>query len=447
MISVLKTVQQVASMQQSDPRSNPAADAAPEQPDAQSNGSEIKFHISGKRQNGGVIALCLVALCLLIAVTTILTVIICRSAIVTSKSGRLSLVIGSKKNVNPFAPSSAANTSVTGESSPPQLDINDPPEVITTSPVENDGVLSTPEIAKRIRSSVVSILVSNARQSALASGIIMTQDGFIITNNHVVAGMTTITVVLSDGTQYDASLIGRDESSDLAVVKIAAEGLKPATFGNSDALEVGDRAVVVGTPYSLSLSGTTTQGIISAINRDLIIGNRSITLIQTDASINPGNSGGPLVNQYGQVVGITSLKIGEEFEGLGFAIPMNTAKPILEELITSGHVKGNPALGISGRFLADSEAAANSLPVGLYVTAVDPKSSAARNGLAVGDVITRMDGFAIPDLAAFINVKNAHEIGDTLLLTVYRDTNLYDRLPGSLYEISVTLMDESLLNN
>lgn len=447
MISVLKSIQQVASMHQSDPHSKSAADTAPDMPDEQPCSSEIKFHICGKRQNGGVIALCLVALFLLIAVTTIFTVIICRSAIVTSKSGRLSLVIGSQKNVNPFAPSSAAVTSVPVESAPPQLDINDPPEVITTSPVESDGVLSTPEIAKRIRPSVVSILVSNARQSGLASGIIMTQDGFIITNNHVVAGMTTITVVLSDGTQYDALLIGRDESSDLAVVKIAAEGLKPATFGNSDALEVGDRAVVVGTPYSLSLSGTTTQGIISAINRDLIIENRSITLIQTDASINPGNSGGPLVNEYGQVVGITSLKVGEEFEGLGFAIPMNTAKSILEELITSGHVKGKPALGINGRFLEASEAAANSLPVGLYVTAVDPKSSAAWNGLTVGDVITRIDGLSIPDLAAFINAKNAHEVGDVLVLTVYRDTNLYDRLPGSLYEISVTLMDESLLNS
>ena len=437
MISVSKSIQQVASMHQSDPHSKSAADTAPDMPDEQPCSSEIKFHICGKRQNGGVIALCLVALFLLIAVTTIFTIIICRSAIVTSKSGRLSLVIGSQKNVNPFAPSSAAVTSVPVESAPPQLDINDPPEVITTSPVESDGVLSTPEIAKRIRPSVVSILVSNARQSGLASGIIMTQDGFIITNNHVVAGMTTITVVLSDGTQYDALLIGRDESSDLAVVKIAAEGLKSATFGNSD----------VGTPYSLSLSGTTTQGIISAINRDLIIENRSITLIQTDASINPGNSGGPLVNEYGQVVGITSLKVGEEFEGLGFAIPMNTAKSILEELITSGHVKGKPALGINGRFLEASEAAANSLPVGLYVTAVDPKSSAAWNGLTVGDVITRIDGLSIPDLAAFINAKNAHEVGDVLVLTVYRDTNLYDRLPGSLYEISVTLMDESLLNS
>ena len=434
-------------MHLSDPHSKSAADTVPDMPDEQPCSSEIKFHISGKRQNGGVIALCLVALFLLIAVTTIFAVIICRSAIVTSKSGRLSLVIGGQKNVNPFAPSSPAVTAAPGESSSPQLDINDPPEVITTSPVENDGVLSTPEIAKRIRPSVVSILVSNARQSGLASGIIMTQDGFIITNSHVVAGMTAITVVLSDGTQYNASLIGRDESSDLAVVKIAAEGLKPATFGNSDVLEVGDRAVVVGTPYSLSLSGTTTQGIISAINRDLIIENRSITLIQTDASINPGNSGGPLINEYGQVVGITSLKVGEEFEGLGFAIPMNTAKSILEELITNGHVNGNPALGINGRFLAVSEAAANSLPVGLYVTAVDPKSSAARNGLTVGDVITRIDGLSITDLAAFINIKNGHAVGDTLLLTVYRDTNLYDRLPGSLYEISVTLMDESLLNN
>lgn len=411
---------------------------------ASSGNAEIKFHYSGKRQYS-VVILCAVALFLLIVVTVIFAVILGRSAIVTSSSGHLSLVIGNRKGDNPFSPSSSGTASST--SSSVQLNISDPPEVLSTSSVANDGVLSTREIAKRVRPSVVSILVSNARQSGLASGIIMTEDGLIITNHHVVDDMTTITVVLNTGKQYEATLIGADESSDLAVVRIEADGLQPATFGNSDAVEVGDLAVVVGTPYSLSLSGTTTQGIISAINRDLVIDNRTITLIQTDASINPGNSGGPLINQYGQVIGITSLKIGEEFEGLGFAIPMNSAKSILEELILYGHVRGKPALGISGRFLTSLEAAANGLPTGLYVTDVYDTGANTRQELAVGDVITEIDGMAITDLEAYNAVKNSHQIGDILTLVVYRDTNLYDRKPGTYLEIQVTLVDESLLTH
>lgn len=412
---------------------------------ASSGNAEIKFHYSGKRQYS-VIILCAVALLLLIAVTVTFAVILGRSAIVTSSSGRLSLVIGNRKGDNPFSPaaSSAASPATTSSVG---LNISDPPEVLSTSAVANDGVLSTREIAKRVRPSVVSILVSSAWQSGLASGIIMTEDGLIITNHHVVDGMTSITVVLSTGEQYDATLIGVDESSDLAVIRIEADGLQPATFGNSDAVEVGDPAVVVGTPYSLSLSGTTTQGIISAINRDLVIDNRTITLIQTDASINPGNSGGPLINQYGQVIGITSLKIGEEFEGLGFAIPMNSAKSILEELILYGHVRGKPALGISGRFLTGLEATANGLPTGLYVTDVYDAGSGSSSELAVGDVITKIDGIAITDLDAYNTVKNAHQVGDILTLLVYRDTNLYDRKPGVYLEVQVTVLDESLLTH
>ncbi len=410
--------------------------------------AEIKFHISGKKQkNGGVIALCVVALLLLVGVSVAGMMIVYHSAIVTNESGRFSLVIGNRNDENPFAPSATTAAPSDGTSASVELDINDPPELVTTTPVENDGVLTVPEIAKRIQPSVVSILVSNPYRSGLGSGIIMTDNGFIVTNYHVIENMTVVTVVLNNGTKYDAALIGYDESSDLAVVKIAAEGLTPAVFGNSDALEVGDLAVAVGTPYSLSLSGTTTQGIISAINRDLLIDNRVISLIQTDASINPGNSGGPLVNQYGQVVGITSMKIGEEFEGLGFAIPMNTAKTIIEELVTYGKVTGKPALGINGLFLTELRAAVNGLPVGLYVTEVHPDSDAAIKGLTAGDVITQIDGVAVTDLVAYTYLKNAHEVGDALLLTVYRDLNLYDREPGAYVDISVVLMDEALLGD
>lgn len=325
--------------------------------------------------------------------------------------------------------------------------------------IANNGQDSTNAtgVVQNCMASVVGIYVGNTtisyatgetqeQDTGSGSGVIITDDGYIVTNNHVVQGADTIHVYLQDGTKYDAKLIGTDTFSDLAIVKIDVANLPAATIGSSGNVTVGDTVYAIGNPLGV-LTSSVSKGIISGLDRTITIDGISMTLMQTDASINPGNSGGPLVNEYGQVVGITSLKVGEEFEGLGFAIPMNTAKSILEELITSGHVKGKPALGINGRFLEASEAAANSLPVGLYVTAVDPKSSAAWNGLTVGDVITRIDGLSIPDLAAFINAKNAHEVGDVLVLTVYRDTNLYDRLPGSLYEISVTLMDESLLNS
>lgn len=397
----------------------------------------VSYHVAQKKGNGCVIALFVTALVLLAIAVVGCILIVNRSAVIINGHDGVSVITGEDDDPFALAQTTAATTTSAA------VDINDPPEALSTTSVENDGTLTTTEIAKRVRPSVVSVLAANSRKSVLGSGIIMTPDGLIVTNYHVISGMTQLSVVLHNGAEYDAVVVGSDDSSDLAVLKIDAAGLTPAVFGNSDALEVGDPAVAIGTPYSISLSGTTTQGIISAIDRDVVINNRTLTLIQTDATVNPGNSGGPLVNKYGQVVGIVSLKIAEDFEGLGFAIPMNSAKPILEELVSTGHISGTPALGISGRFLSEMTAAVNRLPVGLYITHVSAASDAYAKGLRVGDVIVAIDGAPLTDLAGYTAMKNAHRVGDTVKLKVFRDN-------GYTYgyaELDVVLMDENALTN
>lgn len=411
--------------------------------------SDINFNVR-KKHNRTIVALSVLCAVLLLFVgSAALYVCLQGVAIVSGSDGKVAIVIG--KNASGGSPFDLAEnppetTAVT--TAAVTLSIQNPPESAATQ-TNPTGALTTREIAAKVRPSVVGILASSrySMSPKLGSGIIWTEDGYIITNQHVISGMTDITVVLESGDRYPATLVGEDEYSDLAVIRIEATGLPAAEFGNSDALQVGDKAVCIGTPYDLSLMGTTTEGIISAINRDIVYENRVMTLIQTDATINPGNSGGPLVNEYGQVVGITSMKIMneyQEFEGLGFAIPINTAKGIIEELVTYGKVVGKPALGISGRMLSASTAAANNVPIGLYVSEVYSVSD-AYNKLRPGDIITKIDGTEITDLAIFNKIKNQHKAGDTVVLTVYRDINFYDELPGVTLEITVTLIDEELM--
>ena len=262
-----------------------------------------------------------------------------------------------------------------------------------------DGALTVKQVSEKVRESVVGVTCqssANFSSSSVGSGIIMSEDGYIITNNHVIEGMTTIQVVLDDGKTYDARLIGSDSRSDLAVIKINATGLKAAEFGDSDKLEQGDPAIAIGNPAGLQLQNTVTYGIISAINRDIIVEDRTMTLIQTDASINPGNSGGPLVNEFGQVIGINTVKVGiSYYEGLGFAIPINTAKPIIDELISRGYVKGRPSIGINGTTLSERDSVFYGLPAGLLIDYVHPYSDAFKKGIRRGDIITKMNGTAL----------------------------------------------------
>lgn len=283
--------------------------------------------------------------------------------------------------------------------------------------------------------------------TASGSGIIISEDGYILTNNHVVSSSssetssyyqiseaTKITVTLfNDDTEYEAKIVGQDEQTDLAVIKIEKKGLTKAEFADSDNVKVGEFAMAVGNP--VNMTSTVTTGIISAVNRKITDSDGKIyTCIQTDAAINSGNSGGALVNSEGKVIGINTLKLsGTGIEGIGFAIPINSTTDITSQLIQYSKVK-RPFIGISGIDLDESTAKKYNLVVGVYVKSVEDFSSAEKGGLKSGDVIIEADGKSIKSMDELNEIKNSHQIGDTMKLKINRD--------GSEKEISLTLGEQ-----
>ena len=305
---------------------------------------------------------------------------------------------------------------------------------------DNPVALTVPQIAAKVNPSVVGIQAESFNLgTGFGTGIILSEDGYVVTNNHVIENADILTVVLDSGKRYNAELIGTDAKTDLAVLKFTpTEEIIPAEFGNSDALVVGDLAIAIGNPGGLELQGTLTGGYVSAINRDILVEDRTMTLIQTDASINPGNSGGPLINEYGQVIGINTIKIGSEnFEGLGFAIPINSAKPIVDELITYGYVKGRPSIGISGQNISEEQSYFNDVPQGLLVGSVDPRSDAYAKGLKPGDIITGVNGTRTVSITEINKIKDEFKAGEKITLNIFR--------AGKEIDIKITLMDEQHL--
>ena len=304
-----------------------------------------------------------------------------------------------------------------------------------------EGALSLQEIYQKLNPSVVSIVSTLKSGTATGTGIIMSESGYIITNHHVIENASQLTVLTYDDRQYTASLVGSDAISDLAVLQIEASGLTAAQFGDSDALRVGDAVVAIGDPLGIQLRGTMTSGIISAIDRDLTVEDRKMTLIQTDAALNSGNSGGPLINCYGQVIGINTMKMSSYYssasvEGLGFAIPISVAKPIIDELIENGYVAGRPAIGINGESMPEYARLYYRLPKGVYITYVSERSDAYLKGIRENDILTAVNGTAVSSLDEVNTIKNQFAAGDKLTLTIYRD--------GSYYDVEVTLMDQAL---
>lgn len=305
-------------------------------------------------------------------------------------------------------------------------------------------LLSVVEISRKVGPAVVGIDTTVERQnifgtsamgSGSGSGIILSNDGYIVTNNHVIEGASTIKVTLSDGTQYDATLVGGDARTDLAVIKIEGEGFPAATLGNSSELQVGELAVAIGNPLGNELAGSVTGGYISALNRSITVDDREFNLIQTDAAINPGNSGGALVNNYGEVIGINSVKMSASgVEGIGFAIPIDEAKPIIDALIENGYVAGRPVIGIAGRDVTEQDSIYYDIPVGIYVVETSPYSAAERAGIKTGDVITAIDGVKITTVDELNTEKEKHQAGETVVLTVIRGTETM--------QISLTLQED-----
>lgn len=314
---------------------------------------------------------------------------------------------------------------------------------------DSNGALTPQQVAAKCRQWTVGVVAtkyydsyyfSGATSTSTGTGIIMSSDGYIITNHHVIEDATALSIIMLDGTEYEAKLIGSDEKSDLAVLKIDASGLPAAEFGDSDALLVGDPVYAIGNPLGLELMGTFTDGIVSAINRDVTVDERTMTLIQTNAAINSGNSGGPLINQYGQVVGINTLKMQDystTVEGLGFAIPTNTAKAIIDELVESGYVSGYPAIGLRCDNVNESMSKYYSIPTGVLVRYVNPNANAYFAGLQVNDVIVEAQGERIEnynDLSALLQKCKA---GDSFTLRVYHYNS------GEYEDLQFELNDEN----
>ena len=281
--------------------------------------------------------------------------------------------------------------------------------------------------------------------TASGSGIIISEDGYILTNNHIVSSSssesyyevseaTKMTVTLfDDETKYEAKIVGTDEQTDLAVIKIEKTGLSKAEFADSDNIKVGEFAMAVGNP--LGMQSSITCGVISAVNREVTDSDgKTFTLIQTDAAINSGNSGGALVNSEGKVIGVNTLKLsGTGIEGMGFAIPINSTTDVTSQLIQYSKVK-RPYIGITGMDLDEQTAKANNLVTGIYVKSVDDFSAAEKAGIKIGDVIVEADGKTITTMDELNEIKNSHQIGDEMKIKVNRD--------GQEKELTITLGEQ-----
>ncbi len=313
---------------------------------------------------------------------------------------------------------------------------------------------SVTSIAKKASPSIVGIRMTVVNQSGRfydtqasageGSGVIISKDGYIMTNYHVVSyadpknersRSTTLEVFLPDKRQAEAEFIGGDSQNDLAVIKINLDNITPADLGDSSELQVGELAVAIGNPLGMDFMGSVTAGVISALDRTITIDDKTLGLIQTDAAINPGNSGGALLNSQGKVIGINTAKISVSgVEGLGFAIPINTAKPIVDQLIMFGYVKGRPMIGIAGNEITEVFSQIYNIPVGIYITEVSPGSGAYNAGLKKGDVLVSLAGQEVKTMKDVDTIKKLYKAGDTVDIVIMRE--------GKKHSLKLTFSEE-----
>lgn len=304
--------------------------------------------------------------------------------------------------------------------------------------------LSLQELYSRCAQSVVGIRADYADESGYAwgTGIVISADGLILTNQHVIDLATSATVTLSDGGEYPAKLVGEDVVTDIALLKIQAEGLVPAQFGDSGELQVGESVAAIGNPLSDRFTNSLTDGIVSAINRDVTVDGRQMTLIQTNAALNEGNSGGPLLNRQGQVVGVTNMKMVNYYsevtvEGIGFAIPSTTVKTVVDQLLDRGSVVGRPGIGITVIPVDRTVSERFDIPRGLYVCDVERSSDAWAQGVRPDDIILKVNGLEVRSSSELIAIRDSLSVGDSLDVTLWRD--------GQQLRLSFRLMDQNEL--
>lgn len=304
--------------------------------------------------------------------------------------------------------------------------------------------LSLQELYSRCAQSVVGIRADYADESGYAwgTGIVVSADGLILTNQHVIDLATSATVTLSDGGEYPAKLVGEDVVTDIALLQIQAEGLVPAQFGDSGELQVGESVAAIGNPLSDRFTNSLTDGIVSAINRDVTVDGRQMTLIQTNAALNEGNSGGPLLNRQGQVVGVTNMKMVNYYsevtvEGIGFAIPSTTVKTVVDQLLAQGSVVGRPGIGITVIPVDRTVSERFDIPRGLYVCDVERSSDAWTQGVRPDDIILKVNGLEVRSSSELIAIRDSLSVGDSLDVTLWRD--------GQQLRLSFRLMDQNEL--
>lgn len=281
--------------------------------------------------------------------------------------------------------------------------------------------LSIQEIYRQLNPTVVTVLAQLTDGASVGTGVVFREDGYLLTNYHVVEGGSACMVTFSDNRTYEAKYVAGDADNDLAVLKVDREHLPAATFGDSDALVVGDPVYAIGNPLGVKLRGTLTNGIVSAINRDVDVDGRTMTLLQTNAALNTGNSGGPLINVYGQVVGINTIKMTSRYsnvEGLGFAIPSASIRVLVNDLLSYGAVQPEPALGVM--VLRSAEQLTDTL-WGIQVQSVNEGSAAEKGGVQEGDYIIEADGVSIESSQELLRVLRQHHVGDEMTLTLWRE--------------------------
>ena len=306
---------------------------------------------------------------------------------------------------------------------------------ITVKQVSGQTLMSPAEVYASTVNSVVSINCSSVstnifgqsvQSASSGSGFIITQDGYIVTNHHVVSGASSVTVTLYDGREYPATVVGSDSDYDVAVLKINATDLQPVTLGNSSNVNVGDSVLAIGNPLG-ELTFSMSQGIVSCCDRAINVDGTPFNMIQVDASINPGNSGGPLMNLYGEVVGIVSAKYSSysdtTVEGLGFAIPIGDVQAIITDIMENGQVTDKPSFGITAGTMTEQMAAQYQIEQksGAFVYSVNKGGAGEKAGLRMGDVITKVDSTDIASMEDLTAAKKGHKAGDTVTVTYFRD--------------------------
>ena len=315
--------------------------------------------------------------------------------------------------------------------------------VLSLNGSEEREEMSLREVYEHSIPSIVSVrawLGDDSGSYFWGTGIILTPDGYILTNQHIVDRMNNARIRFSDGTEKEALLVGEDYATDLAVLKVEADGLKPALLGDSGALAVGQAVAAIGNPISQELLGTMTDGIISGAERTMTLDGRRMRMVQTNAAINEGNSGGPLLNLYGQVVGIINMKLVNRtseviYEGMGFAIPSSVVREVANALIAEGAVTGRPALGVTLGAVPVSAQERFGVPAGLYVYSVSAGSDCREKGIVPGDVVVSANGEPVASNDDLMDRRDGLAVGDTMTLTVWRD--------GATFEVEIVLRDQN----